>query len=533
MERVDYIVIGSGIAGLRATLELAGHGEIVVLTKERVTQSSTEYAQGGVAVVMSDDDHISLHYEDTLRAGAGLCDPDPVKVLVEEGPTYIEELIGWGARFDRVGDQLELGQEAAHSRRRILHARGDSTGREIVRTMLGRLRRVDGVQVRQHALSLQLLTDDRRCLGVRYVDTITGECHAMVARAVILATGGAGQVFAQTTNPDVATGDGIAMAYRAGALVADMEFVQFHPTALNLPGAPRFLLSEAMRGEGGRLRNGRGEAFMPRYHPRAEMAPRDVVARAIISEMERTGTATVFLDVRHLGASFLKRRFPRIYRTCLKYNLDIARDLIPVSPAAHYIMGGVRTDVFGRTSIPGLYAAGEVACSGIHGANRLASNSLLEGLVFGARAAQAAKEDGWERPSLGRFAHRGDERASWRVPDQIVQRVREAMWQKVGLIRSGRELQQALALLEELDSPASDDVTRNFLTVAQLIARAALFRRESRGSHYRTDYPHRDDERWLVHSGQQRGRSPFPIPVGDVFPEAGDDISQVMGRTDS
>lgn len=524
MERVDYIVIGSGIAGLRATLELAGHGDIVVLTKERVTQSSTEYAQGGVAVVMSDDDDISLHYEDTVRAGAGLCDPDAVKVLVEEGPKYIEELIGWGARFDRVGDRLELGREAAHSRRRILHARGDSTGREIVRTMLGRLSCADGVRVKQHALSVQLLTDDRRCLGVQYVDTTTGRPHLLLARAVILATGGAGQVFAQTTNPDVATGDGIAMAYRAGALVADMEFVQFHPTALNVPGAPRFLLSEAMRGEGGRLRNDRGEAFMSRYHPQAEMAPRDVVARAIISEMATTGTSTVFLDVRHLGAAFLKRRFPRIYRTCLKYHLDIARDLIPVSPAAHYIMGGVRTDLYGRTSIPGLYAAGEVACSGIHGANRLASNSLLEGLVFGARAARAAKEDGWERPSRFRSPHRREGRASWRVPDQIVHRVREVMWQKVGLLRSEKELQRALAELEALRSPASDDATENFLTVAQLIARAALFRRESRGGHYRTDYPRRDDEHWLVHSGQQRGRPPFAIPVGTVFPEIDDGL---------
>src|SRR5499426_936687 len=399
----DYIVIGSGVAGLRAAIELARDGRVAVLTKDRLDESNTEYAQGGVAVAMSDDDKISLHFEDTLNAGAGLCDEQAVRVLVEEGPRYITELIEWGARFDREGGALQFTREAAHSRRRILHANGDSTGREIVRALIAHARKQSNIQLVAHAATIGLIVEDGRCAGVRFIDPNESLRREMRARAVVLATGGAGQIFAQTTNPSVATGDGMAMAYAAGAEMCDLEFTQFHPTALALEGAPRFLLSEALRGEGAILRNHEGETFARRYDERGELAPRDIVARAIVAEMERTGVRHLgrdwmYLDLTHLKADFLRERFPNIFETCLRYGLDLTKDRLPVSPAAHYVMGGVRTDTHGRTTLAALYAAGEVACTGVHGANRLASNSLLEGLVFGARAGAAAIEDSFPRP---------------------------------------------------------------------------------------------------------------------------------------
>src|ERR671928_1711393 len=390
----DFIVVGSGIAGLRAAIELAQSGaRVTVLTKDRTSESNTEYAQGGIAVALSEEDEVALHEEDTLRAGAGLCDAEAVRVMVEDGPRYIQELIDWGTEFDREAGRLVFTQEAAHSRRRILHAHGDSTGREIVRSLIARARREREIAFVAHAATDALLVGDGRVRGVRYVDPLVRAPRELWARAVVLASGGAGQVFLHTTNPEVATGDGMAMAYAAGAELADMEFVQFHPTALNLEDAPRFLLSEAMRGEGGVLRNALGKRFMTRYHERAELPPRDVVTRSIVAEMGRTATRTVFLDMTAFDAAYLRRRFPKIYRTCLQYGLDLAREPIPVSPAAHYVMGGVRTDLEGRTTLGGLYAAGEAACTGVHGANRLASNSLLEGLVFGARAGRAAARE--------------------------------------------------------------------------------------------------------------------------------------------
>ncbi|HEX8181359.1 MAG TPA: L-aspartate oxidase, partial [Pyrinomonadaceae bacterium] len=394
LRETDFVVVGSGIAGLRAALEIAAGGaRVVVLTKERAAESNTEYAQGGVAVALSDDDETSLHEDDTQAAGAGLCDERAVRVLVEDGRRYMRELIEWGAEFDREGGRLLFTQEAAHSRRRILHAGGDATGHEIVRALLARARADARIQFLAHAATEELIVEDGFCRGVRYLDPLVRASRSVRARAVVLASGGAGQLYLHTTNPQVATGDGMAMAYAAGAELADMEFVQFHPTALNVEGAPRFLLSEAMRGEGGLLRNAEGKRFMPRYHERAELAPRDIVSRAIVAELERTATRTAFIDMTALDARFLRRRFPKIYDTCLRYGLDITREPVPVSPAAHYIMGGVRTDLDGRTTVPGLYAAGEVACTGVHGANRLASNSLLEGLVFGARAGRAAAGD--------------------------------------------------------------------------------------------------------------------------------------------
>ncbi len=506
----DFIVIGSGIAGLRAAVELARAGaRVTVLTKERREESNTEYAQGGVAVALSEDDEASLHEEYTAAAGAGLCDERAVSVLVADGRRYIEELIEWGTEFDREGGRLLFTREAAHSRPRILHAQGDATGHEIVRALLARAGRERNISFLAHAATQSLVVEDGRVRGVRYLDPLVRATRTLRARAVVLASGGAGQLFQHTTNPEVATGDGMAMAYRAGAELADMEFVQFHPTALNVEGAPRFLLSEALRGEGGVLRNEAGKRFMPRYHERAELAPRDVVSRAIVAEMERTATRTVFLDMTAFDARHLRRRFPKIYRTCLQYGLDLAVEPIPVSPAAHYIMGGVRTDLDGRATLPGLYAAGEVACTGVHGANRLASNSLLEGLVFGARAGRAAALD-WADGKVTGSAPELEEEADESAGDDSVRlsaamlavrkRVRRLMWERVGILRSRNSLTRALSEFEQIARAPLRPAARNFLSVAQLVARSALWREESRGGHHRVDFPRRDDARWRVHS---------------------------------
>src|ERR1041384_3677884 len=390
----DFLVIGAGVAGLRAAVELASAGRVVVLAKREVTDSATQYAQGGIAAALGDEDEIGLHLQDTLNAGDWLCDPDAVKVLVEEGPERIEELIQWGTEFDRDGTKLAFGREGAHSRNRILHAHGDSTGREILRALYAKAKTLPNISVFEFEFSTDLLTDDGLVGGIRLI-TEKGEEGTITASAVLLATGGVGQLYRNTTNPRVATGDGVAMAFRTGAEASDMEFIQFHPTALYLKNAPRFLLSEALRGEGAYLRNSELLRFMPKYHEMAELAPRDVVARAIVHELEVSPMKdpVVYLDLTHLNEVHVKARFPRIHSTCLQFNIDIATDLIPIRPAAHYSMGGVRTDLDARTSVAGLYAAGEVASTGVHGANRLASNSLLEGLVFGARAAEAALRD--------------------------------------------------------------------------------------------------------------------------------------------
>ena len=502
----DFVVVGSGVAGLRAAIAIAESGaRVTVLTKDKTSESNTEYAQGGVAVVLSDDDNAELHEGDTLIAGAGLCDERAVETLVTEGTRYIKELIAWGADFDREGGKLVFTQEAAHSRRRILHAHGDSTGKEIVRSLVARASVESGITLLPFAATESLLTRDGRCTGVSYLDPILRAPREVYARAVILCTGGAGQLFQHTTNPPVATGDGMAMAYFAGADMADMEFVQFHPTALSLEGAPRFLLSEAMRGEGGVLKNIHGERFMESYDERAELAPRDIVSRSIVAEMRRTGSRHVLLDMTELDAEFLRHRFPKIYETCKFYGLDITRDPLPVSPASHYCMGGIRTDLHGRTTVPGLYAAGEVTCTGVHGANRLASNSLLEGLVFGARAGEAVSADQNSPPQTApRDPISESPQPSGPLATAVRKRVKRVMWERVGILRDRASLQRAVAEFDQISQANLSTASRNFVTLAKLVAAAALWREESRGGHFRTDFPDADVN-WRVHSVQRLG----------------------------
>ena len=485
----DFLVIGAGVAGLRAAIELSPAGRVLVVAKETLRESSSEYAQGGIAVALSDDDEVELHEEDTIAAGDGLCDRAAVRTLVEEGPAAIQQLIEWGAEFDRAGPDLSFTREGAHSRSRILHAHGDSTGREITRTLCKRAASLENVSFRTYSATTDLLVEDGVVAGALVYDQTSGETIPVLARAVLLATGGLGRVYRETTNPDVATGDGVAMAWRSGAEIGDMEFLQFHPTALHVEGAPRFLLSEALRGEGGYLRNALGERFMQRYHPLAELAPRDVVARAIVNEMEHTGAPHVFLDLTHLDEGFVRKRFPRIYQTCLRYGVDITAEPAPVHPAAHYAMGGVRTDLDGRGSLPGLYAAGEVACTGVHGANRLASNSLLEGVVFGARAGAAMRE------RAGAAMPRHASAPERLFPCATEQEIRNLAWRNCGIIRHAEGLQAASDRLESVPlspNPAAgraEHELRNLHEVALLIARSALARKESRGAHYRLDFP--------------------------------------------
>ena len=515
MHSVDFLIVGGGVAGLRAAIGLADAGRVLVLTKAEPAESNTGYAQGGIAAAVGADDTPSLHAADTLRAGDGLCDESAVETLVTNGPRFVLELLDWGARFERNADgRPALAREAAHSVRRVLHA-GDATGREIGRVLWERVRSLPSVETIDHALVTDLIVEDGRARGLRYFDAADAG-REVRAGAILLATGGAGQVFRETTNPAVATGDGIALAFHAGARVTDLEFVQFHPTALKLAGAPRFLISEALRGEGARLVNDRGEAFMIRHHPDGDLAPRDIVARGIAREAEQSG-GSVYLTLAHLDADYVRHRFPTIAAMCAQAGLDLARDRIPVGPAAHYMMGGVDTDEWGRTSVPGLFAAGEVACTGVHGANRLASNSLLEGLVFGARAAEAMQEAPRaaalkqdrimaERSGLMAYGPGGGvhEPSAVRHQPLAMASIRDLMWRSAGLFRSRDALVDAVRILASAHAasslpPAEYSRHRNLLTVARLIARAALRREESRGGHYREDFPDRQDRRWRIH----------------------------------
>jgi L-aspartate oxidase len=505
--RTDFLIIGGGVAGLRAAVELARNGEVLVVTKDAPSESSSEYAQGGVAVALSDEDEISIHFDDTIKAGDGLCVRKAVGTLVEEGPMRIRELIGWGASFDKEGSKLAFTQEAAHSKRRILHAQGDSTGHEIMRVLIDKVRATRTVSKIDFAFTRDLIMRDGRCAGALVCQQARHKVLLISARAVLLATGGAGQLYARTTNPAVATGDGMAMAFRAGAALVDMEFVQFHPTALYRRDAPQFLLSEAMRGEGGMLKNIHGRRFMERYHPARELAPRDVVTRAIHAEMTATNASNVFLDVTHLNADYVTRRFPRIYRTCKDLGIDITTEPIPVSPAAHYIMGGVKTDLWGATSIPGLFAAGETACTGVHGANRLASNSLLEGLVYGERAGHAAARYARKHfarnaavPQIPAPGKRRGPAASRTLPDLPVIRasLKKLMWEKAGIVRNRKDLAAALRQLREWDRMMKNQEPdrelfelKNMITASMLVTRSALAREGSVGAHFRSDFPSR------------------------------------------
>jgi L-aspartate oxidase len=494
----DFVVIGAGVAGLRAAIELASAGRVLVLEKQEAGQSPPITA-------LSDEDEVSLHLQDTLSAGDGLCNPAAVKILLDEGPQRIEELIAWGKHQ---ATKLVFGLESAHSRHRSLHAQGDSTGREILRALCVKAASLKQIAISQFALSTSLLTDAGRITGISLVDE-KGIPHEVACSSVLLATGGMGQLYSNTTNPEAATADGVAMAYRAGAELSNLEFVQFQPTALYMKKVPRFLLSEALRAEGACLRNIELNRFMGKYHPMGDLAPRDVVARAIVHEMEvsRAKDPFVYLDLTHLSATKVQKRFPRIYATCMQHNVDITEDVIPVRPAAHFSVGGVRTDLDGKTNVAGLYAAGEAAATGVHGANRLASNSLLEGLVYGARAGKAMREEvkPGARQGVSPKAAYSNGPVDAGVEDLIGQ-IQLALENEIGIVRTRMGMQDAVKTLEEMAPRLAHPKTRrayeasNLRLAGLLVARSALAREESRGAHYRMDYPDHDDKKFLKHS---------------------------------
>ena len=504
--QTDFLVIGSGAAGLRAAIETGQHGRTLLVTKDTLEESNTTYAQGGIAVAINVGDEIGFHVDDTLRAGAGLCNEVAVEVMVAEGIDRVGELVSWGADFDRHNDKLVFTMEAAHRMRRIIHARGDATGQETQKVLLRKASEVENIQFMDHRFVTDLLTLDGRCFGALLLDEDDSTLVAIIARATILAAGGLCQIYKYTTNPDGATGDGCAVAYRAGCEMTDMEFVQFHPTTLCLPDAPRFLISEAVRGEGAILVNEAGERFMDSYHERAELAPRDVVSRAIASETAKTNAECVFLDLRHLDAEFIKGRFPTISDRCESYGIDISRDLIPVNVSAHFMMGGVKTNIKAETNVGGLYACGEVACVGVHGANRLASNSLLETLVFSVRAAAGAVEYANSNPPItgAKIRHQKRIEAPGQMePTEARKAIRSLMWEKVGIVRTQAALREALAWVQEnadvRPTTRSGLELQNMLHLSCLMIDSALVREESRGAHCRSDYPHRNDMQWHRH----------------------------------
>jgi L-aspartate oxidase len=497
VNRYDYVIVGSGIAGLFTALLARDHGSVAILTKGRIDDSNTRYAQGGIAAAIGKNDSSDLHFQDTIAAGGGLCKEESVRILVDEAPARIADLVKLGVPFDTLDGEIALTREAAHSVSRILHAGGDATGEHIENTLSRRVR-LSGIQVLESCLATRILTEDGRVTGVRALDCHTGSLEEFGCRYLILATGGAGQLYKFTTNSEVATGDGIALAYAAGAEITDLEFFQFHPTALHLPGVTPFLISEAVRGEGGVLRNASGRRFMPDYAPEADLATRDVVARSIMTEMKKTGTDKVFLDVTHQSPHVITTRFPHIYRFCLEHGLDITRNLIPVAPAAHYQMGGVKTNTWGETNIAGLFACGETACTGVHGANRLASNSLLEVVVFSNRIIEKTAGNG----AITAHNHEaGDVRASLTdredsasLPALSLSALQQLNWDMVGIVRNQKGLTRAAAILDAWQGGLPPPVDRptfelsNLILTSRLAAEAALTREESRGAHFRSDF---------------------------------------------
>jgi L-aspartate oxidase len=503
----DFVVIGAGVAGLRAAIELASTGRVLVLAKNPISQGHAGEAH--VAAVLSDEEAITLHLQDTIEAGDGLCNPTAVKILIEEGAQRIEELISWAIH----GSKLTFGPESGHSRGRLLHAQAESTGAEILRVLRAKAQSLKPVSIMGGVFTTSVITDGGRVIGLSVLDP-KGNPHEISCSAVLLATGAMGQVYRNTTNLEPATADGVALAFRAGAELSDMEFVQFHPTALYLKKAPRFLLSESLRREGAQLRNIELDRFMGKYHPMGELAPNDLVARAIVHEMEvsRTKDPIVYLDLTRLNPAKAQKRFPRIYATFMEHNIDITEDLIPVRPAAHFAIGGVRTDLDGKTNVAGLYAAGEVAACGVHGANRLPSNSLLESLVYGARAGKAMMSELRERGKAGHPSHAVQEQPVQQNdrPDagieEVITEIQNAMWNDLGIVRMRTGMQRAIKTLEEMAPKLQSPNTRrtfeaaNLRLAAMAIARSALAREESRGAHYRVDYPGHDDKKFMKHS---------------------------------
>lgn len=515
----DILVIGSGIAGLYYTLKVAEQRTVSLVTKKGTVESNTNYAQGGIASVFSDEDTFQMHVQDTLQAGAGLCHPDIVEIVVNEGPALVSDLLEMGVKFTTANNMaLHLGREGGHSRHRIVHAK-DYTGREVERVLVDAVRRHPNVTVYEDHIAIDLITqhnlrerprplpDEIHCWGAYVLNKSSGEVESFFARSTVITAGGCGQVYLHTTNPAIATGDGIAMAYRAGATVANMEFIQFHPTTLYHPLARSFLISEAVRGFGAILLNGNGERFMERYDDRMELAPRDIVARAIDGELKRSGEECVYLDLRHLSADDIRNSFPSIYQKCLEVNIDMTKDLIPVVPAAHYTCGGVVSDEYGRSSVRALYVAGESAMTGLHGANRLASNSLLEALVFANRAAQSTLTSSFKIPPIPDIAEwddsATDNNEEWVLISHNRKEVRTLMWDYVGIVRSSLRLQRAQRRIRLLWSEVEDFYKRtrvseeliqlrNITLLAALIIESGLRRKESRGLHYTTDYPDPD-----------------------------------------
>jgi L-aspartate oxidase len=530
----DVLVIGGGVAGLRAAIAAGEAGaDTLLLAKDTIEQSNTWWAQGGVAAVLQPLDSVEAHINDTEIVGVGICDSEAVRVTVEEGPRRVIELIEWGANFDKQkGNAYDLafGLEGGHSYARILHAYGDATGRELAQTLINRVRSIESVRIRDHAFAIDLLSDDGQCYGA--IALIDGAVQVIWARRTILASGGCGQLWRESTNPKIATADGHAMAYRAGATLADMEMVQFHPTTLYVAGSSRALITEAVRGEGGQLVDRNGHRFMADYHKDLELAPRDVVARAIVAQIRKTNFTHVFLDVRHLEADTFARRFPQFVKLCGQFEIDPSKDLIPVHPATHYMIGGVDCDLLGRSTLQGLYAIGEASCSGLHGANRLASNSLLEGLVFGARAglhaAEVARGNNIKFPQNLDHKIPSSQKTELDLVD-VKSSLRSVMWRNVGIERSGDRLTETREIIAFWSRYVMDKTfdaridaaqavagweLQNLLTAAFLVTTAAYTRTESRGAHHRLDYPLRDDKHWTLHLLWRRPvETPIPEPV--------------------